>query len=143
HGATMAGARDPGILSYIRYHTDAEATAQIRQKHPTLPLTDDLLKQIVADTRVLAGTNPAMSTSGFTGRRGGPGGGGAAPARGAAPASAAPAPAPAAAPATGGGRGQAPAAGMTPMRPSTMQPVTIAMVDGKTRTGILLGRTDL
>jgi len=61
HGAAMTGARDPGILAYIRYHTDAEATAQVRAKHRTLPLTDEVLRQVIADTRILAGTNPAMT----------------------------------------------------------------------------------
>jgi len=133
HGAAMTGGTAPGILAYIRYHTDAEATAQIRQKHPSLQLPDEMLRQVIADTRILAGTNPAMATSGFTGRReargrgtgfagvGRPGGGGT---RGQAPAA-------------------APAGGLTPLRPSTMQPVTIKMADGKTRTGILLGLTDL
>jgi alcohol dehydrogenase (cytochrome c) len=125
HGAAMTGARDPGILAYIRYHTDAEATAQIRQKHPSLQLSDEIRRQVIADTRALAGTNPAMATSGFTGRRGGPGGGGPAQAG------------------AGGPRGQGPAAGLTPMKPTTMQQATINMADGKTRTGILLGRTDL
>src|ERR1700730_18276101 len=125
HGAAMTGARDPGILAYIRYHTDAEATAQIRQKRPSLQLSDDILRQVIADTRALAGTNPAMATSGFTGRRGGPGGGGPAQAGAGAP------------------RGQGSGAGLTPMKPTTIQPVTINMADGKTRTGIPLGRTDL
>ena len=64
----MTGGTAPGILTYIRYHADAEATAQIRQKHPSLQLPDDILRQVIADTRILAGTNPAMATSGFTGR---------------------------------------------------------------------------
>jgi cytochrome c553 len=61
HGAAMTGGTNPGILAYIRYHTDAEATAQIRQKHPSLQLADDILRQAIADTRILAGTNPAMT----------------------------------------------------------------------------------
>src|SRR3954447_8350874 len=133
HGAAMTGGTGPGILAYIRYHTDAEATAQIRTKHPSLQLPDDVLRQVMADTRILAGTNPAMATSGFSGRREARGRGtGFAGVR---------------RPGGGGTRGQAPAAapagGLTPLRPSTMQPVTIKMADGKTRTGILLGLTDL
>ena len=34
HGAEMTGGTAPGILAYIRYHTDAEATTQIRQSIP-------------------------------------------------------------------------------------------------------------
>src|SRR5437868_4103450 len=68
HGAAMTGGTAAAILSYIRYHTDVEATARIRQQHPSLQLSDDLLRQVIADTRILAGTNPAMATSGFTGR---------------------------------------------------------------------------
>ncbi len=128
----MTGGTAPAILTYIRYHTDPEATAQIRAKHPSLQLSDDVLRQVIADTRILAGTNPAMATSGFTGRRdqpirlggaaGGPRGQGGA-----------------------GGRVQGPAVagGLTSLKPSTMAPVTIKMADGKTRTGVLLGVTDL
>lgn len=117
----MTGGTDPGILAYIRYHTDAEATVQIRQKHPSLQLPDDILRQVIADTRILAGTNPAMATSGFTGRRDAPRLGGAA----------------------GGTRGPGPAAVLTSLRPSTMQPVTIKMAGGNSRTGVVLGQTDL
>ena len=121
HGAEMTGGTAPGILAYIRYHTDAEATTQVRQKHPSLQLPDDVLGRVIADTRILAGTNPAMATSGFTGRRDAPRFGGAA----------------------GGARGPGTVAALTSLQPSTMQPVTIKMADGKTRTGVLLGVTDL
>jgi len=47
HGATMTGGTESGILAYIRYHTDTEATAHIRQKHPSLQLPDDLLRQVL------------------------------------------------------------------------------------------------
>ena len=117
----MTGGTDSGILAYIRYHTDTEATAQIRQKHPSLQLLDDVLRQVIADTRILAGTNPAMATSGFTGRREGPARRGCG----------------------GGPRGQAQLLALTSREPSTMQPVTIKMAGGTTRTGVLLGVTDL
>src|SRR5262245_26388809 len=79
HGAGMtgvAGVTAPAILNYIRYHTDADVSQQIRQKHPTLHIPDDELRQVIADARLLAGTNPAMATGGFTGRRAGRGGAG-------------------------------------------------------------------
>src|SRR4051812_3222723 len=72
HGAAMTGATAPAILTYVRYHTDAEAASHIRQTHPSLQLSDDILRQAIAGTRLLAGTNPAMATSGFTGRRDSP-----------------------------------------------------------------------
>ena len=37
HGATMTGASGPAILTYIRYHTDAEVTAAIRERHRNIP----------------------------------------------------------------------------------------------------------
>ena len=134
HGPTMGGATAPAILGYIRYHTDADVSAHLRQTHKTLQISDDELRQVLADTRILAGTNPAMATGGFTGRRGGRGG---APA---APAAATPAPAPAAGGQGGGGRGAAPAA---PISISDRKPTTIRMADGTSRTGILLGETEL
>ena len=73
HGPTMGGATAPAILSYIRYHTDADTSAHVRQTHTTLQISDDELRQVLADTRIMAGTNPAMATGGFTGRRGGRG----------------------------------------------------------------------
>src|SRR6476469_757532 len=122
HGAEMTGGTGPGILAYIRYHTDAEARAQILQKHPSLQLSDDVLRQVMADTRILAGTNPAMATSGFTGRR---------EARGRGTGFAG-----AGRPGGGGTRGQAPAVApagvLTPLHPSTMQPDTIKMAGGTT-----------
>ena len=107
----MTGASGPAILTYIRYHTDTEVAAAIRERHRNMPavsVQDAELRQILAGMRALAGTNPAMATGGFTGRRGGGGGGGG---RGAASAPAAAAPA-AAAPARGRGAGAAPAPSM-------------------------------
>src|SRR5437762_10393050 len=71
HAAAMTGATGPAILAYMRYHTDAEATAQIRLKHPTLQIADMELKQVLTEVRLITGTNPSMATGGFTGRRGG------------------------------------------------------------------------
>ncbi len=72
HGATMTGGSAPAILTYIRYHTDSEVTAAIRERHRNIPaasVPDSDLPAIVAGMRELAGTNPAMATGGFTGRR--------------------------------------------------------------------------
>jgi alcohol dehydrogenase (cytochrome c) len=123
HGPTMTGATGPEILTYIRYHTDAEATVQIREKHPSLQIPDAELRQALGDTRILAGTNPAMATGGFTGRRAGRGG--AAPAG---PAATLPAP---------------PVAALAPTSSAMPAPVTIRMSNGTTRTGVLLGQSDL
>ena len=38
HGPALTGASGPSVLAYMRYHTDAEATADIRQKHPALAI---------------------------------------------------------------------------------------------------------
>ena len=133
HGPTMGGASAPAILGYIRYHTDADVSAHVRETHKTLQISDDELRQVLADTRILSGTNPAMATGGFTGRRGGRGGAPAAPA-------ATPAPAPAAGGQGAGGRGAAPAA---PTSISERTPTTIRMADGISRTGILLGEAEI
>ena len=84
------------------------------------------MRQILAGMRELAGTNPAMATGGFTGRRGGGPGpaGGAGPARGTGPASASP---PASTAAGIGGQELA----------------SIKMADGRSRTGILLAQSEL
>lgn len=119
HGPTMGGASAPPILSYIRYHTDADTIAHVRETHKTLQIADDELRQVLADTRIMAGTKPAMATGGFTGRRGGRG---------------------AAAPGAAPGRGAAPA---TPASISDRTPTTIKMADGTSRTGILLGETEM
>jgi alcohol dehydrogenase (cytochrome c) len=130
HGPAMTGANGPAIVSYVRYHVDAELSAAIRQRHPSLALNETELRQLLGEVRVLAGTNPAMATGGFTGRRGGGPGAAAAytppaaaPAANAAPAADAPAPS---------------AAGLTGMTPST-----IKMADGRTRSGLLLAQGDL
>src|SRR5262245_58900593 len=76
----MTGGSAPAILTYIRYHTDAEVTAAVRERHrntQAAPVPDSDLPTIIAGMRELSGTNPAMATGGFTGRRGGgPGDGG-------------------------------------------------------------------
>jgi hypothetical protein len=64
HGAAMTGA-SRHHLAYVRYHTDDEVTATIRQKHATLQIPDPELRQILDDVRVLAGTNPSMATGGY------------------------------------------------------------------------------
>jgi alcohol dehydrogenase (cytochrome c) len=142
HGAAMTGGTGPSILTYVRYHTNADIIGVLRTRtpaHPAVKITDDQMTAILADMRVLAGTNPNMATAGFTGAsRGGRGGG--APAGGArggagragAPADAtgeAPAPAPSAAAGRGGrfgGRGGAP----------------ISLADGRTLTGTFISLTE-
>lgn len=125
HGAAMTGGSGPAMLTYVRYHTDTEVSAAIRDRHkniPALSLADAELRQILARMRELAGTNPAMATGGFTGRRGGgPGQGASAPARGAAPAGP---------PSDGAGIGG-------------LATSTIKMADGRARTGILLAQSEL
>ena len=90
HGTAMTGATGPSILGYVRYHTDADIRAALIQKHKSITVPEQELRQILADIRQLAGTNPSMATGGYTGRRaGGPG----------------LAPSPASAPVGGAGRG--------------------------------------
>lgn len=83
HGEEMTGGDGPAIVAYVRYHTDREVARLIREGRPGMPameVSDEELRQILATIRVLAGTNPAMATGGFTGtrapRRAGGGGGG-------------------------------------------------------------------
>jgi len=79
HGAAMTGATGPSILTYVRYHTNADIIAVMRTRtppHPAVRLTDAELEAVMADMRVLAGTNPAIATSGFTGGPRGRGAGG-------------------------------------------------------------------
>jgi len=140
HGSAMTGASGPSILTYIRYHTDVEVAAAIRERHantPAMSLQEAELRQILTAMRDLTGTNPAMATGGFTGRRGAGGGAGTGGGRG------------------GGGRGAgaAPGAGAPPARgtlPASppqgvegLQPGTITMADGRTRTGLLLAQSEL
>ena len=112
HGAAMTGGTASSILAYVRYHTDAEVTAAIREKHANTPvasLADAELRQILADARELAGTNPAMATGGFTGSRGG---------------------------------GPGPAAPPPAVAIAGLPPRAIKMADGRSRTGILLAESD-
>jgi alcohol dehydrogenase (cytochrome c) len=136
HGSAMTGASAPAILTYVRYHTDAEVSAAIRARHGNTPAmrgSDADLRQILAGMREIAGTNPAMATGGFTGTRGGgPGRGGGGRAAGAA------APVTPAAPP----RGTAPEGAPTPAIQSA-QPKTIKMADGRTRTGVLFAESEV
>jgi len=135
----MTGGSAPAILTYIRYHTDSEVTAAVRERHRNVPsasVPDSNLPAIVAGMRELAGTNPAMATGGFTGRRGGgpgdAGGGGAAiGGRGAG------------APSPGPARGVSPAAAATTPGVGSTQPITIKMADGRARTGVLLAQSEV
>src|SRR5690349_4335759 len=71
HGPTMAGATGPAILPFVRYHVDAEVSEAIRQRHASIALSPPDLQQLLGELRLLARTNPAMATGGYTGRRGG------------------------------------------------------------------------
>ncbi|RPI49854.1 MAG: hypothetical protein EHM55_22810, partial [Acidobacteria bacterium] len=129
HGAAMAGGTAASILAYVRYHTDAEVTAAIRDRHqnvPAMSLEDAELRQILAGMRELAGTNPAMATGGFTGRRGG-----------------GPGPQPGGGRGTGPARGAAPAASSVPAGIGESQPARVVTVDGKPRTGTLHAESDV
>jgi alcohol dehydrogenase (cytochrome c) len=111
HGAKMTGGAALSILTYVRYHSDAEVTAVLRTRmpaHPAVTLTADQLTMALAEMRVLAGTNPAMAVSGYTGTRARGGGG-------------------------GGGRG-GPATGRV-----SNAPATITLADGRTLTGVVRG----
>jgi alcohol dehydrogenase (cytochrome c) len=133
HGPTMTGAAGPSILTYVRYHTNAEIEAVLRTRvprHPAVTLSDDELRAVLADLRALAGTNPNMATGGFTGRRTGGGGG----TRGVPPAAASGAGAAAAGRgrAGGGGRGGRGASG----------PATISLADGRTLSGTMVAQSE-
>ena len=133
HGSAMTGGSAASILTYIRYHTDAEVAAAIRDRHQNasaIAVQEPELRLILSAMRALAGTNPAMATGGFTGRRGGAGGG-------------------------GGGRGTGPAPALPRLRlraeephplrrkgTDGLTPAPITMADGRTRTGILLGGSE-
>jgi alcohol dehydrogenase (cytochrome c) len=113
HGRDMTGATGPPILTYVRFHVDKEISDIIRKGHHGVPpLADSELRDMLAEMRKLAGTNPAMATGGYTGsRQGGP-----------SPASFPPSEPRPPAPGIGGSAH-----------------TTITMADGTTRTGILLG----
>lgn len=68
----MTGGSGPSILAYVRYHTNVELVERLRAVHTaaSVQLSDDQLKQVLADVRVLARTSPSMATGGFTGGRG-------------------------------------------------------------------------
>lgn len=73
HGGDAAGGdRAPSILSFIRYHTDAELSEVIQSGRvskgmPSFALPPDELGTLVAHLRGLTG-NQTMSTGGFTGQ---------------------------------------------------------------------------
>jgi alcohol dehydrogenase (cytochrome c) len=118
HGEEMTGGDGPGIVAYVRYHTDREVAGLIRDGRPGMPpmeLSDDELRQILATIRVLAGTNPAMATGGFTGSRGD-----------------APPVASRAQSADGGG------GVTTPLGP----PTTVELEEGRTLSGIMMAQSD-
>jgi alcohol dehydrogenase (cytochrome c) len=70
HGADMKGGSAPSIQTYVRYHTDAEITASLHQAqaHNKLQISADNLTELLKEIRLLAGTNAAMATGGFTGQ---------------------------------------------------------------------------
>ena len=123
----MAGGSGPAILQYVRYHTNAEVANVLRtsRSHKSLKLSDDELRRILADIRVLAGTNPSMASGGYTGRRGGGAGGGRAGGAGGRGG-----PSEVATPAPGVGIGG---------NPTT----TVKLADGRTLTGVMAFESDL
>ena len=76
HGPDMKGGASGSILPYVRYHTNAELTAVMRTHQPPIQLTEAAQGELLAELRLLAGTNPNMATGGYTGQRGAEGGGG-------------------------------------------------------------------
>ena len=71
HGADLNGGTGPSILGFVRFHTDAEITDRLRNGtgHPSVQTSGSELSRVMAEIRVLAKTNPAMATGGFTGAR--------------------------------------------------------------------------
>ena len=66
----MEGGSAGPILSYVRYHSDAELTARLPVVHApanAFQVNADDLKKALTDMRILAGTDPDMATGGFTG----------------------------------------------------------------------------
>jgi alcohol dehydrogenase (cytochrome c) len=120
----MKGGTGPSILQYVRYHTNPEVTAALRKgaAHKALQLSDDQLRQVLADIRVLAGTNPNMATGGFTGQSYVWGRGGLV-----------------IAPETGPtGIGGAPGASLPDFQP---RPATLTLTNGQTLQGTLMAQT--
>ena len=117
HGPGLTGGTGPSILTYIRYHTDPDVAAALAEKHSTLQIPPEELRAVLSDVRALAGTNPTMSTGGYTGQRA----------------------------TRGGGAPAAPAWPTTPVltTPADQKPTTITMAGGKSRTGVLVGETEL
>ena len=116
HGPDLTGAKAPAILTYVRFHVDKEISDIIRNGHHDVPaqMPDAELRQLLAEIRQRAGTNPAMATGGYTGSR-------------------LPGPPPESFPPSEP-RPAAPGIGDT-------TPVTIKMADGSSRSGILLGQS--
>ena len=71
HGGDLHGAAGPSILGFVQYHADAELTERLRigNAHRNLHLSDADLRQVLSESRILAGTNRDMATGGFTGLR--------------------------------------------------------------------------
>jgi alcohol dehydrogenase (cytochrome c) len=116
HGNDMTGGTGPSILTYVRYHVDKEIIEILRKGHHQVPaqIADDELRQMLSAMRKLAGTNQAMATGGYTGSRG----------AGLPPSIFPPSEPRPEAPGIGG-----------------VEPTTIRMADGSSRTGILLGQS--
>jgi alcohol dehydrogenase (cytochrome c) len=74
HGGDASGTdRAPSLVAYVRYHTDVELTAVIREGRkekgmPSFALAENELASLVMRLRGAAGTNPAMATAGLTGQ---------------------------------------------------------------------------
>ena len=74
HGGDGAGGgRAPSLLGFVRYHTDQEISALIHDGRvdrgmPSFDLVPDDVHGLILRLRELAGSNPAMSTAGYTGK---------------------------------------------------------------------------
>jgi alcohol dehydrogenase (cytochrome c) len=126
HGDAMTGGTAPSILGYVRYHTDAEVAAIIRDGRPgmsAMELSDEGLRNILNDVRALAGTDPVMATGGYTGQRG-----------------AEPNTITGAMPNFGRGRGSR--GEVTGVIVESDEPSTITLTDGRSATGLLRAQSE-
>src|SRR3954465_865679 len=56
HGPAMTGASAPAILTYVRYHTNADVMGVLRTRkpaHPAVTLSEAEMTAVLADLRVL------------------------------------------------------------------------------------------
>jgi len=74
HGGDGGGSeRGPSLLSFVRYHTDAELAGliqagRVEKGMPAFRLAENDRTALMKELRAVAGTNPAMATAGLTGQ---------------------------------------------------------------------------